>query len=247
MADQGTADDLFRAAGHSLENVSGQAFVCRVDGLPGTDTESCTRTPPQNAYWGLWWSDGTNGTWTYASQGAYALNVPDGGAVAFSWNGTSTSQKPSVAPPRHEEQTQEPSRPPGRGDGGGDGTTGGSGTGGGSSTTDPSASPSDDPFATDRGDRPRGSGDDRPGQRDRGDGTRDGKGEKPGGEQGDRDGGADEVESSEEASPSSGAPTAADPPASSSQEGLPVWVGTTAVGGVLGMAGLAAYLRRRAA
>ncbi|MGZ5400294.1 MAG: hypothetical protein ACXWDM_09790, partial [Nocardioides sp.] len=94
VADQGTADDLVVAAGHSLQNVNGQAFVCRVDGLPTQDQESCARTPPANAYWGVWWSDGRSGSWTYSSLGAYSLDVPAGGAIALSWNGSSARSAP---------------------------------------------------------------------------------------------------------------------------------------------------------
>lgn len=249
VADQGQADDLFRAAGHSLENVQGQAFVCRVDGLPSADDESCTRTPPSNAYWGLWWSDGTDGTWTYSSQGTYQLNVPDGGAVAFSWNGTSSTAKPGVAPPKHEEEpAPEPSQPP---SGGGGGSAGGGTTPGGSTGTPdgatggPSASPTAggdasgkrrDRGADDRGgdDRGKQQADDTKKQRDR---DRD-PSEEPG---------SSATPGSEESADPSGSTTAAEPPAGAGDEGLPVWVGPSAAGGALGIAGLAAYLRRRTA
>ena len=245
VADQGTAGDLFVAAGHDLENVSGQAFVCRVDDLPSPEDQSCTRTPPSNAYWGLWWSDGTNGAWTYASQGTYQLDVPDGGAVAFSWNGSSGTTKPGVAPPRHQDEPSQqpkpqPSKPPG-------GSGGGSGGGTAGGTSSPTEAPTSEQAAagSDRTGRPGGRG----GDADRGgDGT----------DRRDRDRSkqdADEVEPSASAAPSADAdadaddtvPTAAEPPSSASDAGLPVWVGPTAVGALLAAAGVAAYLRRRAA
>ncbi len=39
--------------------------------MPADDP--CVNTPPADAYWGLWWSDGTTGKWTYSSLGAASL------------------------------------------------------------------------------------------------------------------------------------------------------------------------------
>ncbi|MGZ4456328.1 MAG: hypothetical protein ACXVGM_19035, partial [Oryzihumus sp.] len=47
----------FTESGFSLTRVQRQpGFVCRVDGAPSSDP--CQNTPPADAYWGLWWSDG---------------------------------------------------------------------------------------------------------------------------------------------------------------------------------------------
>ncbi len=233
VADQGTADDLFVAAGHTLQNVSGQAFVCRVDGLPTQEEESCARTPPANAYWGLWWSDGESGSWSYSSQGAYSLNVPDGGSVALSWNDSSSASPPGAPPPDHSERpvdepsedpdpsqqpTNQPSQPPTSGSGGQSGSTDGAG--------DPTSTGGGESAAPGPGDGRQG-GDGRTG---------------PGPEDGD-----DESESaSGDASPSDETtPLAAEPASSADDAGLPVWVGPVAVGGLLGVAGVATYLRRR--
>ncbi|HYH33687.1 MAG TPA: hypothetical protein VD814_00900, partial [Nocardioides sp.] len=146
VPDAGTAADLFVAAGHTLEDVQGQPFVCRVDGRPTQDREACVRTPPTNAYWGLWWSSGTSGAWSYATRSAYSLDVPDGGSVAFSWNGTSTRSQPSATPPDHtSEPDPQPSRPPSKATGGGAGSGGD-----GASPRQPAAAPtsaSSDPEA----------------------------------------------------------------------------------------------------
>ena len=102
VADGGgqAASSLFPAAGFALSYVQRQpGFVCRVSGAPADDP--CVNTPPADAYWGLWWSNGTSGSWTYASTGAGGLNVPDGGYVAFSWNGSSTRSMPGVTPAKH--------------------------------------------------------------------------------------------------------------------------------------------------
>ena len=42
-------------------------FVCRVNGAPASDP--CVNASPANAYWGLWWADGSQASWTYSSYG----------------------------------------------------------------------------------------------------------------------------------------------------------------------------------
>lgn len=102
VADGGgrTASDLFPAAGFPLSYVQRQpGFVCRVEGKPADDP--CVNTPPSDAYWGLYWSDGRSGSWTYSTIGAGGLHVPDGGYVAFSWNGSSSRVLPGYTPAPH--------------------------------------------------------------------------------------------------------------------------------------------------
>ena len=83
--------------GHQLTYVQRQpGFVCRVDGPRPSDP--CVNTPPSDAYWSLWWSDGRSGTWTYSSAGVGALQVPDGGYVALSWQGSDGKAAPRVTP-----------------------------------------------------------------------------------------------------------------------------------------------------
>ncbi len=114
-----SASALFADNGFALTYVQRQpGFVCRVSGKPAADP--CVNTPPSNAYWGLYWSDGTSGSWSYAAQGTGSLNPPDGGAVAFSWQGSTTKAPPGVAPPDH---TSSPSASPSASaSGGGSGT-----------------------------------------------------------------------------------------------------------------------------
>jgi hypothetical protein len=71
-------------------------FVCRVSGLPEQDP--CVNTPPADAYWSLWWSDGTSDSWTYAATGVDGLEIPDGGSVALVWDGRQGDVAP-VTPP----------------------------------------------------------------------------------------------------------------------------------------------------
>lgn len=116
------ASALFTGNGHELTYAQRTpGFVCRVDAEPASDP--CVNTSPANAYWGLWWSDGANGKWTYSTLGAASLTIPDGGSVAFAWDGVEGSAAPGVAPPRHAatpaptpsstpEPTPEPTRKP---------------------------------------------------------------------------------------------------------------------------------------
>ncbi|GAB6983752.1 hypothetical protein [Nocardioides pyridinolyticus] len=104
------ASRLFPQAGFPLTYVRSQpGFVCRVSGKPADNP--CMSTPPADAYWGLWWSDGRSGRWSYSSTSAGGLEVPDGGYVAFSWNGRSGSVPPGTSPtPRPDPTpTQQPS------------------------------------------------------------------------------------------------------------------------------------------
>lgn len=99
-ADGGSpATDNFRDTGHTLTPVDRQpGFVCQVDGAPSS--ANCVNTPPSNAYWGLFWSDGTSGQWVYASQGVGSLKVPAGGSVAFVFQDSGSRVAPDVDPPR---------------------------------------------------------------------------------------------------------------------------------------------------
>jgi len=109
------ADVQFTESGFALSYVNGEPFVCRVDQLPDS---ACARTPPANAYWSLWWSDGKSGSWSYSSGGVKALKVPAGGYVALSWQGQSSQAKPRVAPTAHSSSSPSSSptsRPPSSG------------------------------------------------------------------------------------------------------------------------------------
>lgn len=111
-----SAAALFGSAGFPLTYVQRQpSFVCRVAGQPASDP--CVNTPPADAYWGLYWSDGSSGRWTYATLGVGSQTVPDGGSVALSWIGGATRSQPGVAPAVHErtstpEATPKPTRKP---------------------------------------------------------------------------------------------------------------------------------------
>ena len=106
-----TAAQLFPAAGFPLTYVQRQpGFVCRVSGKPADDP--CANTPPADAYWALYWSDGESGRWTYATSGAGGQHVPDGGYVAFSWQGSSDSTPPGTSPAPHPSASPSPTPAP---------------------------------------------------------------------------------------------------------------------------------------
>lgn len=113
VADGGgqTASQLFPAAGFPLTYVQRQpGFVCRVSGKPADNP--CVNTPPADAYWALYWSDGESGRWTYATSGAGGQHVPDGGYVAFSWQGSSDSTPPGASPTPHPSTSPTPTPAP---------------------------------------------------------------------------------------------------------------------------------------
>ncbi|MCW2819123.1 MAG: hypothetical protein JWR42_1910, partial [Marmoricola sp.] len=91
------ASVVFGHAGFQLSYAQREpGFVCRVNGAPSSDP--CVNTSPSNAYWGLYWSNGTSGTWNYASTGVGGLKVPKGGWVAFSWQNGGSADPPGVTP-----------------------------------------------------------------------------------------------------------------------------------------------------
>jgi hypothetical protein len=94
----GSAADVMVEAGVRFTYAEGQPFVCRIDGVPGPDREDCRGTPPGDAYWGLFWSDGTGDAWRYSSLGLAALEVPAGGAVGWRFQDGAEREDPRAAP-----------------------------------------------------------------------------------------------------------------------------------------------------
>ena len=245
------ASRLFPDNGFPLEYVQRQpGFVCRVSGAPTADDEPCVNTPPTDAYWGLWWTDGESGSWSYSSEGVASLTVPEGGSVALSWNGSTTKSPPGVAAPVHDEEpsatpTPQPSGGPG-GSGSGGGGAGAGGSGG--ATTAPSAPSSGSPTGTPSGaattDHEQGDGTG-PGRRDRDQGDHNREGQKGSGKK-DRDRDRDETDAGSSADAlSTAAPVVTADPPDASDDGLPVWVAPAGIAGLFGIAGVVALLRRR--
>jgi hypothetical protein len=94
-----TAADVFRSAGVGLtRDQQYPAVVCKVEDRPAN--ANCATMPAADAYWGLFWSDGTSGHWVYSTVSVDGLKVASGGFVAFAWQASSSQRPPSVAPTR---------------------------------------------------------------------------------------------------------------------------------------------------
>jgi hypothetical protein len=80
----------------------GKAFVCRINGRPGTDTEACVNTPPASAYWSYWHAT-NGGQWQYSSQGASTYQPALGSYEGWSFSknhGPTDNPPPRVTPTR---------------------------------------------------------------------------------------------------------------------------------------------------
>lgn len=90
------ATAAFGAAGVRMDRAARQpGFVCRVNQAPAS--AGCVQASPANAYWSLWVSSG-NGVWSYATTGVDGVTVPQGGWVAWSWQGQASRAEPGVTP-----------------------------------------------------------------------------------------------------------------------------------------------------
>jgi hypothetical protein len=235
------ASAIFGAAGHTLGRVQQQpGFVCRVDGLPSPEQEACVKTPPADAYWGLWWSNGTSGSWTYSTVGVDGLTIPDGGSVALSWDDVDGSAPPSATPPKA--AASSPSSAPASSpaasptkkapSAGGGGTSGSPASGSSSSaeasssaTAGPSATSTTDESATERKRARKG--------RDSGEAT---AGATPTGS----------ATPEDEPSADTAAERRTTEAAATEADGLPVWVAPVALLVLAAGGGAAVWLRRRA-
>ena len=87
-------------------------------GTAGRVTGGLWQHAAGHAYWGLFWSDGRSGTWTYASVGVGSLRVPAGGFIGWRFQDGGARSAPGVtpclrAPPRRRPgpSRRRPSRP----------------------------------------------------------------------------------------------------------------------------------------
>jgi hypothetical protein len=87
-------------AGFSIEQVRNvPGFLCRIDGLPGPERESCMNTPPATAHWSYWTAP-RGGSWSYVSSGAGTRTPPPGSVEGWAFvDGAGGAQPPSVPPP----------------------------------------------------------------------------------------------------------------------------------------------------
>ena len=142
------AAKAFVNTGHPLTYAQRQpGFVCRVDGVPTSDP--CVNTSPADAYWGLYWSDGTSG-WKYASSAVGSLTVPTGATVAFSWQ-DGGGDPPGTAPaplPSSPSPSPRPTRTPTTSRPSATAHTSAASTPSGSATSSPTGSASASPSAS---------------------------------------------------------------------------------------------------
>jgi hypothetical protein len=73
----------------------GDAFVCRIDGLPSPNQEACAVTPAPTAYWAYWNARPTDTKWTYGSLGVLDYRPRAGTIEAFAFG---SHAEPSVSP-----------------------------------------------------------------------------------------------------------------------------------------------------
>jgi hypothetical protein len=73
----------------------GDAFVCRIDGLPTPKLEACADTPPPSAYWAYWYARPSDSAWTYSAVGVLDFDPKPGSIEAFAFG---KHAPPSVVP-----------------------------------------------------------------------------------------------------------------------------------------------------
>jgi hypothetical protein len=85
------------AAGFSSAGTAqyGDAFVCRIDGLPTAKVEACAVTPQPSAYWAYWYARPSDSAWTYSAVGVLDFDPKPGSIEAFAFG---NHAPPSVAP-----------------------------------------------------------------------------------------------------------------------------------------------------
>jgi hypothetical protein len=240
-----SAATILDAAGVELTRARNQpGFVCRVQQVPASDP--CVNASPSDAYWSLWWSDGSSGSWSYASLGVDQLEIPEGGSVGFAWDDQSGQVKPGTAPPKAPAASPSPS-PGSQGSQGGQGSqsgtspaapapTAGSASAGAAAEEEPAAGSDQQ---QERGDKAGEAEKAEKAQKDRRKSEKQEKGDRA-----DQDADAEADDEQDTVVDLDGTePTTApvDDPA-----GLPVWVAPAVLGLLAaGLAGLAVVRRRR--
>jgi len=100
--DQATGLAALKNAGIPITGTQrwGEAYICRIDGKPGVETEACVTTPPASAHWSYWYaSDG--GSWTNSAAGVTARKPPPGSFEGWSFSlNKGSDPAPRLAPRR---------------------------------------------------------------------------------------------------------------------------------------------------
>jgi hypothetical protein len=78
----------------------GDAFVCRIDGLPTPKQDACAVTPPPSAFWAYWYARPADSQWTYSALGVLDYHPQPGTIEAFAFgNHAQPGVPPSAAIP----------------------------------------------------------------------------------------------------------------------------------------------------
>jgi len=146
--DQATGHAALKNAGIEITGTNrwGEAFICRIEGKPGADTEPCIDTPPATAYWSYWHAP-NGGEWTYSQWGVMNRQPPPGSfeGWSFSKDKTETTNPPPRYQPVRPAQ-DDSGAPSGSPDSpGGDSGTGGNGSSPQGSDKSGAADSSDEP------------------------------------------------------------------------------------------------------
>ena len=82
-----SALNALHAAGFTTAGTTqyGDAFLCRIDGLPQPSQEACTVTPSPTAYWAFWHARPADANWTYATVGVLDYRPAPGSIEAFAF------------------------------------------------------------------------------------------------------------------------------------------------------------------
>jgi hypothetical protein len=95
--DPATGVAALKSAGFAITGVKrwGEAFICRINGLPGSADEPCIDTPPASAYWSYWHAP-RGGTWSYSQLGALSYNPKPGWVEGWAFG---SGGRPGIASP----------------------------------------------------------------------------------------------------------------------------------------------------
>jgi hypothetical protein len=116
QGDQATGHAALKNAGVQIAGTSrwGEALVCRIEGKPGANDESCKDTPPPGARWSYWYAP-NGGAWKYSEWGAMDRKPPPGSFEGWSFSKDktdTTTPPPRIAPIRPGGQSKPPPPPP---------------------------------------------------------------------------------------------------------------------------------------
>jgi hypothetical protein len=75
----------------------GDAFVCRINGLPTPAQDPCVNTPPASAYWAFWIANPGQTTWSVSPLGAMSLYPKPGSTELWSYGSGATPSFPPSA------------------------------------------------------------------------------------------------------------------------------------------------------